>query len=43
MGPLNMHVLILAALIDNWLFGGSGDLELTEGMGLSVAFGQTQG
>lgn len=38
MGPFNMHVLILAALIDNWVFGSSGARqtarELTEGMGL---------
>lgn len=47
MGALNMHVLILAALIDNWLFGGSEAQqmarELTEGIGLLVAFSQAQG
>lgn len=47
MGPLNMHVLILAAPIDNWVFGGSGPRqdwrELTEVTGLCVASGQTQG
>lgn len=47
MRPLNMHVLILAAPMDNWVFGSSGAWqmarELTEGTGLSVAFGQDQG